>query len=149
MSFKNLAMIAMVAGLSSSCNKISGKADGGGSAASYSSVPAGTYADGDFSKWMSKADQQLAYEKRGEGKYFAYTEGRNNGGFLEYRHVVKPIPKEKIDEWGIFWGLDEDKFYEIDLKMQRSGFIRESVQVFHDNTGVAYHQAIWVKPKAK
>ena len=50
------------------------------------------FEESEFSQWMSKADQQIAYEGRDENTYFAYTEGRSKNGFLQFRHVVQPLP---------------------------------------------------------
>lgn len=105
------------------------------------------FPDGDFSSWMSKADQQIAYEERDDGMYFAYTEGRNNGGFHQYRHVMRKFTGEKHREFAVFWGLSETEFYQIDLNMRKKGFVRENLQVFEDGSGKAYHQALWLLPK--
>jgi hypothetical protein len=105
--------------------------------------------DTEYSGWMSKADQQVAYDARAEGTYFAHIEGRSNGGFHQYRHVLKPFQADQYDEWAVYWGLTTDEFYQIDLKMLRSGSIRQNMQVFVDAEGKAYHQAVWLKPKTK
>lgn len=103
--------------------------------------------EAEFSPWMSKADQQVAYEEREEGMFFAYTEGRNNGGFHQYRHVMKKFTGEKHAEFAVFWGLSASEFYQIDLSMRQKGFVRENLQVFEDGAGKAYHQALWLLPK--
>ncbi|MEP2774824.1 MAG: hypothetical protein ABJQ29_14695 [Luteolibacter sp.] len=113
----------------------------------FADLSGGKYDDKDFSEWMTKADQQMIYDKRAEGTYFAYTEGRSNGGLHQYRHVLKEIPKETTSEWGVYWGLDSKEFFQVDLKLQKSGFKRESLQVFEDGDGAAYHQAVWLKAK--
>ena len=105
------------------------------------------FEDGEYSEWMSKADQQVAYEQRKEGMFFAYTEGRNNGGFHQYRHVMKKFTGTKYTEFAVFWGLSGDEFYQIDLNMQKKGFERANLQVFEDGTGEAFHQALWLLPK--
>ena len=105
------------------------------------------YSEDEFSPWMSKADQQIAYEGLEEGYYFAHTEGRNNGGYHQYRHVHRKFPSDQYTEWGVFWGLTVDEFYKVDLKMQQEGFTRVSLQVFEDSAGKAYHQAVWLQPK--
>lgn len=117
-------------------------------ASGFKSIKEGSYAESDFSDWMSKAGLQNVYEKRAAGTYFAYVEGRNNGGLQEFRFVSKPFTGEKYTEFAVFWGLSSDEFYQVDLKMLRSGFIRGNTQVFVDGTGKAYHQVIWLKPKA-
>lgn len=146
MRASNLMVVLAVAGVSVSC--VRNKESDDAAEAGYSSVKSGSFAAKDFSVWMSKADQQKAYEDRPEGSFFVYTEGRDNGGFHEYRHVVRPFPTDKYEEWGVFWGLTTEEFYQIDLKMIRAGFVRENVQVFRDATGKAYHQSLWLKPKA-
>ncbi len=104
-----------------------------------------SFKDEEFSPWMSKADQQIAYEKRREGTYFAYTEGRSKGGLQQYRHVVKPLPADNKTHWAVYWGLTANEFYQVDLKLQRDGYIRKNLQVFQDGSGVAYHQGLWMK----
>jgi hypothetical protein len=96
---------------------------------------------------MAKADQQLAYERRAEGSYFAFTEGRCNGGLLEFRHVAREFPAERFREFGVFWGLNAAEFYRIDLEMQKNGFVRANLQVFEDGAGNSHHQAVWLLPK--
>ena len=106
------------------------------------------FKESELSEWMSKADQQVAYEERKEGMYFAYTEGRNNGGFHQYRHVMKKFTGENHREFAVFWGLSESEFYQIDLSMRKKGFERANLQVFEDGTGKAYHQVLWLLPNA-
>ena len=114
---------------------------------SYVESSGQTFKDSEFSPWMSKADQQLAYERRDENTYFAYTEGRSKNGFLQFRHVVQPLPIETHSEWGVYWGLSSDEFYVVDLKLQKAGFGRENLQVFEDGAGNAFYQAVWLKIK--
>lgn len=114
-------------------------------AASYSSDH--DFKASDFSKWMSKADQQIAYENRDKNTYFAYTEGRSQGGFHQYRHVLRPLPTETHSEWAVYWGLSSEEFYAVDLKLQKAGFERVHLQVFEDGSGKAFSQAVWLKKK--
>ncbi|MBC8125551.1 MAG: hypothetical protein H8M99_00175 [Gloeobacteraceae cyanobacterium ES-bin-144] len=114
----------------------------------YNSNKPGTYADKDFSAWMTKAEQQIAYEKKPAGTYFACTEGRNFGGLNQYRHIQKPLPQEKYSEWAVFWGMNSDEFYTTELKLMRAGFVRDQLQVFIDSDGRAMHQVVWLKPLA-
>lgn len=112
---------------------------------SYSSSH--SFEESDFSEWMSKADQQIAYEKRDKNTYFAFTEGRSLGGFQQYRHVIRPLPLETHSEWAVYWGLSSDDFYPIDLKLQKAGFERKHLQVYEDGSGESYYQAVWLKKK--
>ncbi len=143
-NFKWMMVIAL-GGLSLSCGeqRDSSKASGTG----YSSEKEGRYADKEFSAWMSKADMQIAYDKRAEGTFFVYAKGRSNGGFHEYRYVSQAFPKEKFSEWASFWGMTPDEFYQMDVKMQRLGFQRTNVQVFEDKAGNAFYQSLWMKPR--
>jgi hypothetical protein len=111
----------------------------------YQSYAKNTVAEKDFSPWMSKAQVQVEYEKPREGKYFSLIEGRDNGGLHEYRYVIKPFPAAKFSQWAVFWGLSADEFYQVDLKMLRSGFVRDNTQVFRDAAGKTYHQVVWLK----
>ena len=113
----------------------------------FNSLRSGIYHEDEFSPWMTKAEQQVVYDRKHPGSYFACTEGRNNGGLNQYRHILKPVPSDKYSEWAIYWGLNPDEFYDIELKMLRSGFVREHLQVFTDSQGVALHQAVWLKIK--
>lgn len=105
------------------------------------------FKESDFSKWMSKADQQIAYEGRDKKKYFAFTEGRSQGGFHQYRHVLRPLPTDTHSEWAVYWGLSSEEFYAVDLKLQKAGFVRTHLQVFEDGSGKAFSQAVWLKKK--
>ena len=113
----------------------------------YSETSGETFDEGEFSEWMSKADQQIAYDSRDKNTYFAYTEGRSQGGFQQFRHVIKPLPVETHSEWGVYWGLGTEEFYVVDLKLQRAGFERHNLQVFENGAGEAFHQATWLKKK--
>ncbi|MEN9974909.1 MAG: hypothetical protein RLZZ282_915 [Verrucomicrobiota bacterium] len=112
----------------------------------YSTENNGDYTTQDFSAWMSKGDMQFAYEKRKPGTFFIYVEGRNHGGFHQYRFVSRPFPKEKFSEWSSFWGMTSEAFYQLDIKMLRAGFERSNLQVFEDATGQAFYQSLWMKP---
>lgn len=126
------------------CKDTKAKTDSG--TTGYRDQGSKSYAETDFSEWMSKAGQQVAYDALPAGTYFVYSEGRNNGGFNQYRHVKAAFPKDKFSEWGVFWGLSPSEFYELELKMIKSGFVRQNLQVFTDSQGLAMHQAVWMKP---
>ena len=113
----------------------------------YSNIEADAFAADDFSPWMSKADLQLVFDALKQGDHFAYVEGRNNGGFHQYRHVTLAFTGPEHSEWGAFWGLTQEQFYKVDLKMLKSGYIRKHLQVFEDGAGYAHHQGLWLKPK--
>lgn len=144
----------MIAGLLAGTLMVSCTKNGGGAGAAtnevmssgYSSLKDGEFSESDFSPWMSKADQQVVYDGRADGTYFAYVEGRNNGGFHQYRHVLQKFDASANKEWGVFWGLTTEEFYQIDLKMQKRGFTRAYLQVFEDATGKSYHQGVWLLP---
>lgn len=129
-------MIVALGGFSFSCD--GGKASSVPPSAGYSSEKAGHYSENEFSEWMSKADVQIAYEKRAEGTFFAYAEGRSNAGFHQYRYVSQPFPKDQFREWASYWGMTADEFYRIDIKMQKLGFQRSNLHVFEDKAGNAY-----------
>ena len=113
----------------------------------YRDYGSGKYDEKDFSAWMSKAEQKAAYDAISPGSYFSYTEGRNNGGFNQYRQVKTTFPQDRFTEWAVFWGLTADEFYQLELKMLASGFVRQNLQVFTDSQGLALHQVVWLKPK--
>lgn len=106
------------------------------------------YQNSDFSEWMTESDQQMAFDSKSNDSYFAYTEGRNNGGLNQYRFVLKPIPKERASEWAAFWGLTPDEFDKVDLQMLKNGFVRDNLQVFQGSDGISKQQAVWLKPTA-
>jgi len=116
-------------------------------AMTFNRADAPAFREDEFSPWMTKAEQQVIYENTPTGRYFAYTEGRNLGGLNQYRHVLRPTPQEKYSEWAVFWGLSADDFYQLELKMLRTGYARERLQVFVDGQGVAFHQAVWLKAR--
>ena len=60
--------------------------------------------------------------------------------------MLQKFDAVKYKEWGVFWGLTPEEFYQIDLKMQKAGYVREYLQVFEDATGKAYHQGVWLRP---
>lgn len=144
---KNILAAPVLIGLCalSSCSKSEESASAGSSAKSYSDVSGKSFKGGEFSPWMSKADQQIAYGSLRKGTYFAYTEGRSEGGLQQYRHVIKSLKKDDSSKYAAYWGLSSNEFYQVDLKLQREGFTRSNLQVFEDGTGAAFHQALWVK----
>ena len=131
----------------SSCEKSSSTVVQQSDRNTYLETSGKKFDESEFSKWMSKADQQIAYERREKDTYFAYTEGRNQNGFQQFRHVVQPLPVESHSEWGVYWGLDTEEFYLVDLKLQRAGFKRYNLQVFEDSAGNSFHQATWLKKR--
>ena len=113
----------------------------------YCDVEKGTFEEKDFSAWLSKADLQIVFDSMKDRDHFAYVEGRNNGGLHQYRHVTRAFDGTAHSEWAAFWGLTQEQFYKVDLKMGKSGFTRERLQVFEDGAGYAHHQCLWLKPK--
>jgi hypothetical protein len=144
--FYKWIMVVALGGFSFSCD--GGKVPSALPSSGYSSEKAGHYSENEFSEWMSKADVQMAYEKRAEGTFFVYAEGRSNGGCHQYRYVSQPFPNEEFSEWASYWGMTPDEFYRIDVKMQRTGFKRANLQVFEDKAGNAYYQSLWMKPRS-
>lgn len=114
---------------------------------SFKEIKSGSYNDSDFSPWMTKAEQQVAHEAKAPGQYYAYVEGRNNGGLNQYRHVQRAFPGDQYELWSVYWGLSTEEFYQVELKMLRAGYSRENLQVFVDSNGNAMHQAVWLKAK--
>ena len=117
--------------------------------AAFKSSNAAACREDEFSAWMTKAEQQVIHETKPAGHYFADVEGRNIGGLNQYRHVLRPFPQDKYSEWAVYWGLSAEEFYQLELKMLRSGYSREHLQVFVDAQGVAFHQAVWLKARTK
>jgi len=113
----------------------------------FKSSGAAAFREDEFSDWMTKAEQQVSYEKTPPGHYFAYTEGRNCGGLNQYRHILRPAPLDQFSEWAVYWGLSADEFYQLDLKLLKTGYARQHLQVFMDGQGAAFHQAVWLKAK--
>lgn len=114
----------------------------------FQEIKAGSYSESDFSPWMTKAEQQVAHEKKAEGQYYAYVEGRNNGGLNQYRHVQRQFSADQYDRWSVYWGLNTEEFYQVELRLLREGYTRENLQVFVDSSGMAMHQAVWLRKKA-
>ncbi len=141
-------LILLAAGLvCGSCNNKTRNEVPSAAAATFKSSGATVYRDDEFSPWMTKAEQQVIYDNKPAGQYFADTEGRNLGGLNQYRHVLRPFPQDKFTEWAVYWGLNAEEFYQLDLKLLRAGYTREHLQVFVDRQGVAFHQAVWLKAK--
>jgi hypothetical protein len=143
MKKSRIPLILLLCLSSSACNPKSENSPPSG----YRDYGSAKYEEKDFSAWMSKAEQKTAYDAKSPGSYFSYTEGRNNSGFNQYRQVKATFPQEKFTEWGVFWGLTADEFYQLELKMLASGFVRQNLQVFTDSQGLALHQVVWLKPK--
>jgi LysM repeat protein len=100
----------------------------------------------DFTPWMSRAELQVRQENNAADQYFARVEGRNNGGMREYRAAIKPFPADRYDQWAVFWGIDDKELFEWEVKLLKSGFSREEMQIFEDAGGRVYHQIVWLKP---
>lgn len=105
-----------------------------------------TWTEQDYTTWMSRAELQFLQESNTEGDYFAHVEGRNNGGRIEYRAVVRPFPADHYQQWAVFWGIEEPELFDWELRLLRAGFVRKSMQVFTDSAGVALHQIVWLQP---
>lgn len=138
---KKILLLISAAFLCCSCEKKEAPAT------SYKEIKSGSYSESDFSAWMTKAEQQVAHEAKPQDQYFAYVEGRNNGGLNQYRHVKRPFPADRYNMWSVYWGLSSEEFYKIELQMLRDGYVRENLQVFVDSNGSAMHQAVWLKAK--
>ncbi|HVJ46274.1 MAG TPA: LysM peptidoglycan-binding domain-containing protein [Luteolibacter sp.] len=104
------------------------------------------WSDSDFTPWMSRAELQYRQENNPADQYFARVEGRDNGGMMEYRAVIKTFPSDQYDQWAVFWGIDEKELFDWELKLLKSGFAREEMQIFADAGGNVYHQIVWLKP---
>jgi hypothetical protein len=140
-----MVLLALSCGAAVVSCKPSTNATERGAGGDYQSYAKEAASENDFTPWMSKAQVQVEYEKPREGKYFSLIEGRDNGGLSEYRYVLKPFPGTKYSQWAVFWGLSADEFYQVDLKMLRSGFVRDHTQVFRDAAGKSHHQVVWLK----
>lgn len=105
-----------------------------------------TWAEQDFTPWMSRAELQLAQEQLPAGNYFAHVEGRSNGGRCEYRAIHQVFPAERYDQWAVFWGLREDELFDWELRLLKSGFVRQDMQIFANLRSEPIHQIVWLKP---
>ena len=140
---KNIILFSILGLCCVSCKKTGEISTG----KNYKNIKTATFSEADFSAWMTKAEQQVQYDTKPADHYFAYVEGRNEGGLNQYRHVMSKFPADRYAEWSVYWGLSTEEFYQVELRMLRGGFVRESLQVFTDTRGMAFHQAVWLKPK--
>ncbi len=108
------------------------------------SVP--TWGDTEYTRWMTRAELQYHQEMLGEGKYFAYVEGRDNQGLSEFRAVEKDFAEDEFTQWAVFWGIDDKELFDWELRLLKGGFQRESMQVFFDSLGNPVHQIVWLRP---
>ncbi len=105
-----------------------------------------TWDESDYTRWMTRAELQYHQEMSEEGNYFAYVEGRNNNGLSEFRAVEKVFAEDKYTQWAVFWGIDDKELFDWELRLLKSGFKRESMQVFFDSLGNPVHQIVWLRP---
>jgi LysM repeat protein len=130
-----------------------GKSGDAGNGADSKTPPAGyvtpgsTWAESDFTAWMSRAELQYLQEKNPADRYFAHVEGRTHGGRIEYRAAVRPFSADQFDQWAVFWGINEAELFDWELRLLRTGFSRKDMQSFQDSTGKALYQIVWLKPK--
>lgn len=101
----------------------------------------------DFTSWMSRAELQYFQNTSPSDLYFAHVEGRNTAGRLEYRAVPMPFTGEQYEQWAVFWGIDEEELFKCEMNLLSSGFVRQDMQVFSDQTGKSVHQFVWLKPR--
>ena len=141
-TYLTLLMVGLVCG---SCNPR--KEPSQVPCATFKSSAGAAFRENEFSPWMTRAEQQIIYDNKPAGQYFADTEGRNNGGLNQYRHVLRPFPQNTCSDWAVYWGLSGEEFYQLDLKFLRAGYVRDHLQVFVDGQGQSFHQAVWLKPK--
>jgi hypothetical protein len=95
---------------------------------------------------MSRAELQHLQETNSADQYFARVEGRNQEGRMEYRAQVMEFPSEQYDQWAVFWGISEAELFDWELRLLKSGFIRDNMQVCADSSGKVCHQIVWLKP---
>jgi len=113
----------------------------------YSVCDNGLFKESEFSNWVPVTDMQLISDNLAKGKYFAFVEGRNNGGLSEYRWVEKDFPSDFYSKYDIRAEQSDTQFRDRGLRLRRAGYIRKSLQVFIDGSGIARHQSLWLKPK--
>jgi LysM domain len=109
-------------------------------------APKPDWSESDYSGWMTRAELQHLQDLSPPERYFAYVEGRNNGGVAEFRAVTRDLATAEFTQWAVFWGIDEQELFDWELRLLRSGFVRKSMQVFLDSTGKAVHQVVWLRP---
>jgi hypothetical protein len=104
------------------------------------------WAEEEYTQWMTRAELQYFQDQARADQYLAHIEGRNNGGLNEYRAVRKSLPTEQYVKCAAFWGVGDADFFDCELRLLRSGFVRKSMQVFIDASGNARHQLVWLRP---
>ncbi|KAB2638583.1 MAG: LysM peptidoglycan-binding domain-containing protein [Verrucomicrobia bacterium] len=153
MKSPTLLVLLTLASLASSCSKR--PSSGVAVAATAKEPPAAGYClpastawqEEQYTQWMTSAELQFYQEQAPAGQYFAHVEGRNNAGLCEYR-AVRPqaLPVEQYVEAGVFWGQNDKRLFDTELRLLRAGFVRKSMQVFIDASGCALHQFVWLRP---
>jgi LysM repeat protein len=108
-------------------------------------TPGTDYTDAEYTTWMSRAELQYLQEHNPPGQYFAHVQGRNNEGRLEYRAIISPFDSHRLDQWAVFWGIDETELFDWELRLLRTGFTRQNMQAFQDPSGKALYQIVWTK----
>jgi LysM repeat protein len=146
--FSRFALLGSFGLLFASCGKPddTGSADAKTPPAGYT-TPGSSWAEPDFTAWMSRAELQYLQEKNPADQYFAHVEGRTHQGRIEYRAVVRPFSADQFDQWAVFWGINEAELFDWELRLLRTGFSRKDMQSFQDSTGKALYQIVWLKPK--
>ena len=114
--------------------------------ASYRECLIGDFKESEFSKWTFGPDMQMKFDSLPTDKYWAYQEGRNYKGTWQIRWVEKTFPRDKYSTWSARCLVPAATFYDFDVKKQKQGYERISLQVFIDASGNAMHQGIWIKP---
>lgn len=99
-----------------------------------------------FSPWMTKAQLQVALENVPAGTYYAYVEGRENGGCNQYRAATATFPAGEWGRWAVFWGLSERELYDTEIRLLRDGYVRRQLQVFSCMGREAVYQGVWLQP---
>ncbi len=98
----------------------------------YSVCENGVFEESDFSNWTPVTDMQLIADNLAKDKYFAFVEGRNNGGLSEYRWVVKDFPSDLYIKYDVRAEQSDSQFRDRGLRLRRAGYVRKSLQVFID-----------------
>ena len=140
--FLTVLMVGLICGSCNHKNEASQAA-----CTAFKSSAGAAFREDEFSAWMTKAEQQVIHDNKPAGQYFADIEGRYNGGLNQYRHVLRPFDQYRYAAWAVYWGLTAEEFYQVELKMLKTGHVRQHLQVFVDGQGQAFHQAVWLKPK--
>ncbi len=153
MKFPALIVLLTVVCLASSCTKRASHEASGVAASKeppakgYCLPASSAWPEEEYTQWMTSAELQFYQDQAAPGQYFAHVEGRNNAGLSEYRAVrPQPLPVEQYVEAGIFWGQNDKRLFDTELRLLRAGFIRKSMQVFIDASGCALHQFVWLRP---